>query len=451
MGLFFQIFSYDGFMYIFDAQIIFMKKLYAFLFIVVIGFTGNAQSAYFSYPSSNICTTSPTTTPVLGGTGNYLGGTFSSSSVGLMINPVTGAIEPYASAPGSYVITYSVPAGPPDWIAISASRVVTIVPIAVPGFNMIAPVCYGSTAPLLPAISNNGIQGTWLPSTVNTTATATYTFTPNPVQCASSATLTITVNPMANPVIFTANGFNTVYVDGVSNAVTAGLSLSCGITSSDYTYEWFEDNVLVSTSATFYVNTASANGASRIYNVVVTAVATGCSITSAGFVVLQSNGVPPPQAPRYQSLNAGSTLANVAVSGTGVRWYASAFNKNATATELPLNTLLIDNTTYYASQTVNGNESAERQPVTVYLTLGIGTSELTTVAYSPNPVKSNLTLKSVNTIDTISIFNTLGQLLKTAVYNESEIVIDMSGFASGTYFVRINAADKTKVVKVVKE
>jgi hypothetical protein len=437
-------------MYIFDAQTNFMKKLYTLLFIVVVAGIGNAQSAYISYPSA-ICTTSPNVAVVLTGTGNYLGGTFSSSTVGLMINPVTGEITPSASAAGTYVVTYSVPASPPDWIAISVTRIVTIVPMAIPSFITMAPVCYGSTAPLLPSLSNNGISGTWSPPTVNTTATTTYIFTPNSGQCATPTTLTVEVNPVANPTIYTVNGSNTVYVDSVTDAVTAGLSLSCGITSSDYTYEWYEDGVLIATSDTFTVNTASVNGSSRVYNVRVTTVATGCSVLSAGFLVLQSTGVPPPPAPRYQSLPAGSTLADVVVSGTGVRWYASAFNKNATTTELPLNTLLTDNTTYYASQTVNGNESLERQPVTVTLTLGIGASDLTSVVYWPNPVKDILNIKSANLVDSVSISNMLGQALKTARYNQSEILIDINSFKTGTYFVRVKSADRTTVFKIVKE
>lgn len=65
-------------------------------------------------------------------------------------------------------------------------------------FNPIAAVCYGSTAPILPATSTNGITGTWNPATVSNTTAGTYTFTPDANQCATTTSLTIGIN-VINP------------------------------------------------------------------------------------------------------------------------------------------------------------------------------------------------------------------------------------------------------------
>ncbi len=72
-------------------------------------------------------------------------------------------------------------------------------PIFIPTFSAIPPFCAGSTAPLLPTTSNNGITGTWNPATVNNLATGVYTFTPTPGLCGFPVTITVTVNPNITP------------------------------------------------------------------------------------------------------------------------------------------------------------------------------------------------------------------------------------------------------------
>jgi Ig-like domain CHU_C associated len=56
----------------------------------------------------------------------------------------------------------------------------------------------------------------------------------------------------------------------------------------------------------------------------------------------------------------GLTLANMVVTGTGIKWYTAA----TAGSLLPSSTALVNGTTYYASQTVNGVESATRLAVT---------------------------------------------------------------------------------------
>ncbi|WP_320814681.1 gliding motility-associated C-terminal domain-containing protein [Flavobacterium sp.] len=81
-------------------------------------------------------------------------------------------------------------------VGVCASPVnvsITVTPETVPSFVSPAPICSGSTAPVLSNTSNNGIAGTWFPATVSNTASGTYTFTPNVGQCASVTTLDVEV------------------------------------------------------------------------------------------------------------------------------------------------------------------------------------------------------------------------------------------------------------------
>src|SRR4030095_7248568 len=69
-----------------------------------------------------------------------------------------------------------------------------------PTFTQVGPLCQNSTAPALPATSNNGFAGTWSPSTISTATlgTTTYTFTPtNP--CAAKATMDIVISAQVTP------------------------------------------------------------------------------------------------------------------------------------------------------------------------------------------------------------------------------------------------------------
>ena len=67
-----------------------------------------------------------------------------------------------------------------------------------PAFTIIPSVCLGATAPTLATTSNNGITGTWTPSSINTVIanTTKYVFVPSPGgPCIDTASMTIAVAP----------------------------------------------------------------------------------------------------------------------------------------------------------------------------------------------------------------------------------------------------------------
>ncbi|MFA6129106.1 MAG: YDG domain-containing protein, partial [Bacteroidales bacterium] len=76
---------------------------------------------------------------------------------------------------------------------------ITVNPIVAVTFPVIAPICAGSAAPVLPLVSNEGITGTWTPAKVDSLVTTTYRFTPDAGQCADTSSLTIPVNPLVKP------------------------------------------------------------------------------------------------------------------------------------------------------------------------------------------------------------------------------------------------------------
>ena len=72
---------------------------------------------------------------------------------------------------------------------------------------------------------------------------------------------------------------------------------------------------------------------------------------------------PAPTGPVEQTFTDGQTLANLEINGENIKWYTTANDTNALAE----NTSLADNTTYYATQTLNSIESISRLAITVHL------------------------------------------------------------------------------------
>lgn len=167
-------------------------KLHALFAFFLAVFNMNAQTS-FSYSNFLFCSDDPMEVPIING---QSGGTFSSMP-GLSLDAVTGAIYPIASTPGMYTVTYTVPSNGTN-PSESYTVAVGIQSPIVPTFDPIATICQGTTPPVLPTTSNNGITGTWSPSTVSNTATTVYTFTPSLGQCAVNITMVIPVLPAAN-------------------------------------------------------------------------------------------------------------------------------------------------------------------------------------------------------------------------------------------------------------
>ncbi|MBK9461388.1 MAG: gliding motility-associated C-terminal domain-containing protein, partial [Sphingobacteriales bacterium] len=112
-------------------------------------------------------------------------------------NGISGSWSPALvsnTASGTYTFTPAAGA-----CASTATVNVTVNPQTTPTFAAIAPICSGDVAPVLPAVSIEGIAGSWLPAVVSNTASGTYTFTPNAGACASTATINVTVNPQTTP------------------------------------------------------------------------------------------------------------------------------------------------------------------------------------------------------------------------------------------------------------
>ena len=90
-------------------------------------------------------------------------------------------------------------------------------------------------------------------------------------------------------------------------------------------------------------------------------IATGCISTRDVALVVLSKVSPVAAANQKFCITDNGTLANISITGTNIQWYADAVS----TTVLPTTTLLVNGTTYYATQTVTDGCENERMPVAV--------------------------------------------------------------------------------------
>jgi|GEM_PF-624509 len=160
----------------------------------------------------------------------------------------------------------------------NANTVVTVNTRVTPAFTTLGPYCQGETPATLPATSDEGINGTWEPSEINTAEPGSidYLFTPDAGQCASTAIMTVVVNALP-----TANA-------GSDRTIFEGQGTRLGAAASPgSTYSWTSDPPgFISTLADPVVTPSSTT----TYTVLETVTATGCS--NSNTVVVNVNSLP---------------------------------------------------------------------------------------------------------------------------------------------------------------
>lgn len=90
-------------------------------------------------------------------------------------------------------------------------------------------------------------------------------------------------------------------------------------------------------------------------------------------------------------------------------------------------------------------------PIVVDEALNIDDLDKAAFTYFPNPVKNTLTLNAQNTIENVTMYNMLGQVVLKVTPNAISSDLDMSNLQTGTYFVQVMIANVTKTIRVIKQ
>jgi hypothetical protein len=306
----------------------------------------------------------------------------------------------------------------------------------------------------------------------------------------ASGSMTITASGGQAPYSYSLN--NGAFISGVGNSTTFS-NLNAGvhnITMKDANGCIAENQVVISepisklTTVTTVKNqtiTVNASGGSGNYNYAISPNLDKLStnnvfsdLTPGLYTVYTSdingcyiviNAVVDPPAPLINGqikltleFKPGQTLADLIIDGQNIKWYinqnplAGKTNK-ANEDPLPLTTILVEGTTYYASQTVNGIESTERMAVTVKLNGALSTPDfiLSNFKYYPNPVLHNFTISNTSVIDEIEIYSASGTTVLSKRIDSDHSEIDLSNVSSGVYLLKVKSEGKTKTVKIVKK
>ena len=157
---------------------------------------------------------------------------------------------------------------------------------------------------------------------------------------------------------------------------------------------------------------------------------------------------PPPTAAAAQSVPAGSTLANLTVTGQNLIWYSSA----AMTTQLPSTTVVITGTTYYVTQTVNGCQSST---TAITVTTNLSTADLNIekkIKIYPNPVSEFLIIDSKEKIGKISILDMSGKLIEVINAEENKSKkINVSKYNTGKYILNLENSSGTYIHHFIKK
>ena len=161
---------------------------------------------------------------------------------------------------------------------------------------------------------------------------------PTTINADGTATSTITIQ------LKDAQGNNLTTTGGTVTVATSAGTLGTVIDNNNGTYTVILTSSNVATTAN------------------ITYVLNGTTGTNTASVTFVSGGTSAPTGTANQSfcVTNGPTLANLAVTGTAIQWYAASSGGSPLAS----NTTLVDGTVYYASQTVNSVESTSRLAVT---------------------------------------------------------------------------------------
>ncbi|WP_159801519.1 T9SS type A sorting domain-containing protein, partial [Flavobacterium sp. MK4S-17] len=171
-----------------------------------------------------------------------------------------------------------------------------------------------------------------------------------------------------------------------------------------------------------------------------------CESTRAA-VEVTVNAVPDaPTGSETQQFTAGETLADLEVAGTNVAWYED----EALTIMLADTTPLVDQATYYAAQ-VEGECISDFLAVTVSEIMATDVFTLSQLQFYPNPVKNELNLSFAGEINTVSVFNMLGQVVADKQVNATDCKVDLSHLQAGTYLLRVTSGKGERTIKIVKD
>jgi hypothetical protein len=263
-------------------------------------------------------------------------------------------------------------------------------------------------------------------------ATGTYYVSQTVNSCESMRTVvSVTVNNTAAP---TASAQTICNTGTVADLVATGTGLQWYSTLTGGT-------ALLATTALAtgdYFVSQTENGCESARTTVAVTVTTVTTPTGAAMQTI--TGFNPSDA----------TIANIVVSGTNIIWYPTSVDAMNATNPLAVGTQLVNGSTYYAVSVVGTCRSAALA-VTVTVTLGVESFDISSLKFYPNPVSDILTVRYSQNITGIAIYDLSGRKVMDSKTNETVVTMNVNELAASVYVVKVFADNQTAEFKIVKQ
>ena len=163
---------------------------------------------------------------------------------------------------------------------------------------------------------------------------------------------------------------------------------------------------------------------------------------------------PIPDAPtgsEMQDFTEGETIADLDIAlaeGGEAHWFI--MNESNEYVSVSAETALVDDMTYYVSQSVGGCESGYHA-ITANEVLGTTSFGLDGLAVYPNPATDIITIANKGIVSDVSVTNLLGQMVMSQKSDATTVQLNISKLAAGTYILKVQSEGKSATVKIVKQ
>jgi len=253
--------------------------------------------------------------------------------------------------------------------------------------------------------------------------------------CVGNTSVTIT---QPDALVATAGAQTNVACNGSATG-SAMVNVTGG--TGTYTYSW---------NTTPEQTGMTATGLAAGTYVVTVKDANQCQ-TSQSFTIPEADAVVAPTGAATQTFNAGDTLSVLAANGQNIKWYATASDATNHINDLPISTLIVNNTTYYATQTVGGCESKTSLAVLAWNeSMGVSNANgKIKIQIYPNPVKEVMHFSGQDKINKIVIMSLDGKKVSEKTMS-GERKLNVHTLIQGTYLINIFTDKGIQTIKFIK-
>ncbi|UUV21341.1 choice-of-anchor L domain-containing protein [Paenimyroides aestuarii] len=152
-----------------------------------------------------------------------------------------------------------------------------------------------------------------------------------------------------------------------------------------------------------------------------------------------------------QNFTHQAKVADLIMNQPYVTWYLSYNDAINRMNPLDVSDFLEDGVTYYGVIIDENGCPSYPTAVKVGITLSVNNFDLAGLKYYPNPVENDLIVSYKHTIESVEVYNIIGQrVLKQSNDNET-VKINFSQFSSGTYMVKLFSEEHTQFIKIIKK